>query len=72
MTERSDGVAKMNDVTLKATYCQYFDLIYNVDCYGSSDLEYLELMDCELHRRGYEIKEVIQLVITKKKLEGGM
>jgi len=41
--------------------------IYITGCFGRKDTLLLELALRELERRGYEIKEVKRLVITKKK-----
>jgi hypothetical protein len=43
-----------------------YECIYGDNsCYSVSDLKLLDLMERELIKRGYNLKEISQLVITK-------
>ena len=51
------NVKTMLDEELIETHKECFDSIYNIECYGISDMHILRLTEGELIRRGYKMEE---------------
>lgn len=50
---------------LKREYKSLYDMIFNVDCFGVSDLYRLEQVEMELLKRGYTVSEFAKVKIVK-------
>ncbi len=56
---------------LKAEHKNYYASVYIDDCFGTKDLIWLQLIERELDRRGYEVIETPRLPkIVKANLAG--
>ena len=57
-----EEVEKMSLTQLKQDYLSYWDSIYNLEVYGSHDVQILNMLGAELEQRGYEVIHVPKIV----------
>lgn len=62
----SIGITKLTDKVLIQTIKELHGSINILECYGTSDLLYFELVAHELERRGYVLTEQKSLNVNKK------
>jgi len=55
VNNKSKWVRDWSTQYLKEQYKSYYKVIFEVDCYGVSDILILELVKRELEKRGWEV-----------------
>lgn len=63
------NVSKLSDKKLISLYKGLHNTIYVAECFGVNDIYLFELIEVELNNRGYNIKELSSVSITKGEIK---
>lgn len=66
MKNSKEYFKEKDDEQVKDLFLSCYDSVINADCFSSRDVTLLHFSEAELNRRGYEITESSQPVISKK------
>jgi len=58
--------SEMTDEELQKEYLTLHDIIYKIDCFGTSDMINFQAIEHELEKRGYIIEESVKVRFVKK------
>lgn len=62
----ANDIQALSTQQLKAEFKSTYNTIYRYDCFGTSDMVYLDLLGQELYRRGIEVDGEERVIFRKR------